>query len=454
MKYDLVVIGGGSAGYSAASTAIGYGKSVAVVEKGPFGGLCILKGCMPSKTILHSAEVARTIDSASEFGVNVSGKVSYNAAKIIDRKNQIIREFVVYREEAIRKKVDLIDGFSEFYSNNAVKVNREFIEGENFLVSTGSRIFVPDIPGLDDVGYITSDDALELREFPESLVVLGGGPVTLEMATYFSSLGVKTSIIQRSDHVLSSGDEDLARVVEESFRNRGVDVYTGAQLRNFSMENGKKRVEFEQNGKSLEVMAEQIFAGFGRVPDFVNLGLERTEMELDERGYPVLNDYLQTSLDNIYVAGDANGLREVVNVAVDQGRIVAENMFSGREKKGLDYSKYALVTFTDPEIAQVGLTEKEAKKKRLDFKVGKLPYEDLGKAVCIGKEEGFIKAIVDNNTDRILGIGIVGYLATDIISTGVSLLYFNATLQDLKSMSNWFAHPTIGEIYSYLAEEM
>ena len=453
MKYDLVVIGGGSAGYSAAMTAADkFNKKVCVIEKGPFGGLCILKGCMPSKTLLWSARISELIKKSGEFGINVSGKVNYDLPKIINRKNKIIKGFADYRYEAVKKNknIDLVEGTAEFISKDKVRVNNKIIEGNNFLISTGSKVFVPNVPGINDIKYITSDDALELKKMPKSIAVLGGGPVTLEMAYYFFNMGVNVIIIQRSEHVMSENDPDLAEVVEDSFRKKGIRIYTGTTLEKFSKLGNKKKIEFLHGDRKMSVIVDEILAGFGRVPNLDNLGLEKTGMKLNEKGIPKLNEYMQTSLKNIYVAGDSNDILKVVNVAVEQGRVVAENIFGKKEK--IDYSKFPAAIFTHPEVAWVGISEKEAVDKKLDVEIGKLSYEDLGKAACYGETEGFIKFIADKKSKKILGVTIAGHQASDIIHEGVALIYNKNTLNDLAKMHH--IHPTFGEIYSYLVDEM
>ena len=452
MLYDLVVIGGGSAGYSAAGTAANkFNKKVCIIEKGPFGGLCILRGCMPSKTLLWSARIAELIKNAREFGIHVDQNIEVDAKHIVERKNKIIKGFADYRLDAIKKNrnIDLVTGKASFVSKNKVQVGGKIIEGKNFLISTGSKIFVPNISGLRETGYITSDDALELKKFPESLIVLGGGPVTLELAYYFFHLGVDVTIIQRNEDFMDHNDEDLAKVIEESFIKKGIKVYTGTSLKNISKIGNIKTVEFESGKKNVKVKAEEILIGLGRVPDFDALNLDKTGMRLDGRGNPVLNEYLQTSVKNIYVAGDASKILEVVNVAVEQGRVISENIFGKKEK--IDYHKFPMAVFTHPEVAWIGVTEKEVKEKNMNVEIAKLPYEDLGKAVCLGETEGFIKMIIDKKNKRILGVAIVGHLASDIIHEAIPLLYNKNTIYDLAKMQH--IHPTFGEIYSYLVED-
>lgn len=453
--YDLVIIGGGSAGFSAAMAAVRYNKKVCIIEKGPFGGLCILKGCMPSKTLIYSARLSEEIKKAKEFGINIHGKITYDIPKIINRKNKIIKGFADYRLEIIKKnkdKIDLIFGEAKFISKNEVKVKNKIIKGKNFLISTGSSIKPSPFKDLNKIRYITSDEALELKKLPKSIVLLGGGPTSVEMAYYFSNMGVKTTIIQRSKHLLDNNiDEDMSKVIEQSFRRNGIEIYTSADLKKFYKKESSKIIEFRHENRLKKIKTEEILLGFGRGPNLNNLDLQKTGMKLDNKQIPILNKYLQTSIKHIYVAGDSNDILGVVNVAVEHGRIAAENMF-GNKKETLDYHKIPIAVFSHPEIAWIGVTEKEAKEKKMDVKIGKLPYEDLGKAVCYGETEGFIKFIVDKKTNRILGVSIIGHLASDIIHEALPLIYFNAKLKDLSKMIH--IHPTFGEIYGYLADEM
>src|SRR3989338_1240065 len=253
--YDLIVLGGGSAGYSAAMTALSFKKRVCIVEKGPFGGLCILKGCMPSKTLIYSARIAEIIKKANLFGINIKEKIGIDPTHIIERKNKIIKGFADYRKEIVEKKegIDLIYGKAEFVSKNEIKVNNKIIKGKNILISTGSKEFIPEIQGLKETGYITSDEALELKKFPKSIVILGAGPVGIELGYYFNGLGVKTTIIQRGEQILSNNDYDCAKELESALKNKGISIYTNTSIKSFSKSKGKKIV-FDHNSHEKEII--------------------------------------------------------------------------------------------------------------------------------------------------------------------------------------------------------
>ena len=450
--YDLIVLGGGSAGYSAAMTALSFKKRVCIIEKGPFGGLCILKGCMPSKTLIYSARINEIIKKSKTFGINIEGKVSIDPSSIIERKNKIIKGFAEYRKEVVggKKGIDIVYGKAEFVSKNEIKVNNKVIKGKNILISTGSKEFIPEIPGLKEAGYITSDEALELKKFPKSMAILGAGPVAIELGYYFNSLGVKTTIIQRGEQILSNSDYDCAKELENALKNKGILIYTDTSIKSLSKSDKGKKVIFDQNKQEKEIIADEILVAFGRKPNLERLNLEKAGIS-SEKGLIKNNVYLQTSTKNIYIAGDSSANLAVVNVAVEEGRVAVVNMFSKKKEK-INYSIFPIAVFSHPEFAWIGISEKEAKEKNLNVKIGKFYFKDLGKAECLDETEGFIKFVVDKKTNKILGVSIVGNEASDLIHEAVPLLYYKATLDDLKKMPH--LHPTFGEIYSYLADEM
>ena len=450
--YDLIVLGGGSAGYSATMTALKFKKKVCIVEKGPFGGLCILKGCMPSKTLIYSARIAEIIKNANLFGINIKEKISIDPTHIIERKNKIIKGFADYRKEIVEKKegIDLIYGKAEFVSKNEIKVNNKIIKGKNILISTGSKEFIPEIQGLKETGYITSDEALELKKFPKSIVILGAGPVGIELGYYFNGLGVKTTIIQRGEQILSNNDYDCAKELESALKDKGIMFYTNTSIKSFSKSGKRKKIVFDHNRQEKEIIADEILVAFGRKPNLEGLNVEKAGIK-SEKGMIKSNVYLQTNTKNVYIAGDSSANLAVVNVAVEEGRVAATNMFSKKKEK-IDYNVFPMAVFSHPEFAWIGLSEKEAKKKNINIKIGKFDFKDLGKAECLDETEGFIKFVVDKKNNRILGVSIVGYEASDLIHEAVPLLYYKATLNDLKKMQH--LHPTFGEIYSYLVDEM
>ena len=453
--YDLVIIGAGSAGYHAAMSAVKLKKKVCVIDKGPFGGLCILKGCMPSKTLLYSARLMELFKKAHKFGVYAEGRVAIDMPHMISRKNGIIKGFADYRKESFDKKVksreiDFIPGEAGFVDRNSVRVGDKLVKGVNFLIATGSEVVIPEINGLKETGYITSDDALELKKLPGSIAVIGGGYIGVELAYYFHALGVKTIIIERGERLVKIADSDIGKELERVFAGKGIKVYTKAGVREISKAGGKKKIVFEQGESEIHVEVDEILVAVGRKPNIDGLELSRAGVKVMNNRINV-DDYLGTNVKNIYAAGDAAGRLMVVNAAVEGGRIAVGNMF-GKKKEKLEYDRVPFAVFCNPEIAWIGIGEDEAKKRKLNIEVRKIGFAELGKAECYDETDGFIKFVIEKKSRRILGVGIIGHNAADLIHEGVPLLYYKAKIDDLKKMMH--VHPSFGEIYSYLADEI
>ena len=364
-SFDLAILGGGSAGYAAARTAAGLGMRVAVVEGGKrVGGLCILRGCMPTKTMLESAHRNHEIGRAKEFGIRV-GKPQPDWKAILKRKDRLIAEFADYRRDQLEK------GKFTFYRANGrfTGLHRLALEGmekegvpaeieaKTFLVSTGSRTAFRKISGLEEAGYWTSDECLDASKPIKSLIVLGGRAVALEFAQYYAHLGVKVTVIQRSERLLPESDPEVGDTLAKVFREQGSEVFCGTQIQRVMKKGKKKRVEFLQNGRRRSVAAEQILQALGREPDLEGLNLSTAGVKT-EKGKVVTQLTQQTSVPHIFAAGDVCGPYEVVHLAIQQGEVAAKNaaaFAAGKElKERMDYRLKLEVIFTSPEAAGVG----------------------------------------------------------------------------------------------------
>lgn len=451
MDFDVVIIGGGSGGYAAARTAQELGAKVGIVDKGPLGGLCILRGCMPTKTILRSSDVMSLMNRAKEFGLRTS-KPTAKMDEIYARKKTLIKEFADYRIEQLNNpRFELVRGRAKFLDKNTIQVGKKTITSRSFVIGTGSVVAHFDIPGLNDVGYITSDDALELKTLPKSMIVLGGGAVATEFAQFFNRVGTKTTLIQRSNHIFSWTDEHLARPVENRFREEGMKVFTGTQLIKFTEKNGKKIAHFKQDGKVRTASADVILQALGRKPAIENLGLESAGVKT-ERGTIVVNDAMQTSVPHIYAVGDCNGIYEVVHIAIQQGEIAGHNAVKGTQKQKMDYRLKSEVVFTDPQYASVGLNEKECQAQDIPYKAASYPFDDHGKSLVMGETHGFVKILCNPKSGEIIGAQIVGPEAGELIHELIAVMYFHGTVQDLAKIPHY--HPTLSEIITYPAEDL
>ncbi len=451
-KYDIVIIGGGSGGYAAARTAHEAGANVAIVDQGPLGGLCILRGCMPSKAILRSAEIMEYMRRGAEFGLkDLEPKADLGA--IIARKDRLIGEFAAYRIEQLRdERFALYEERAAFLTPHQVQVGDEVLEAEHFIIATGSSIRHIPIPGLDEVGYITSDEALDLREQPESMLVLGGGPIALELAQFYQRIGTQVHLIQRSHHVLSVGDEDLARPVEARLRAEGMQIYTGTQLHKFTQEGGLKTAHFSHEGQEKTIAAEVILQALGRKPHTEGLGLELAGVDTDH-GLVAVDAEMRTSQPHIFAVGDVNGLHEIVHIAIEQGEVAGYNAtHADKPAQRMDERLVAQVTFTDPQVASVGLCEKGCQEADVPYLVASHPFDDHGKSMCLGETYGHVKLLCSPRTGEILGAHIVGPEAGELIHELVAVMYFHGTARDLAQIPHY--HPTLAEILTYPAEDI
>jgi pyruvate/2-oxoglutarate dehydrogenase complex dihydrolipoamide dehydrogenase (E3) component len=452
-EYDVAILGGGSAGYAAARTCAGAGLRTVVIEGGEkVGGLCILRGCMPTKALLYAAEVHHLVKNSVAFGTR-AGDISFNLKEIMARKDRLIQEFADYRQGQLEsKKFDFVRANAAFTSPHTVQLSTGGeVRSRNFIISTGSVMAPSPLSSLDEVGYITSDEALTLQTLPKSMIVLGGGAVAVEFAQFFCRMGVRVTLVQRSPHILKEEEPEAARVIETVFRREGMAVFTGTNLEHAWIEDGLKWVSFDYEGQRLTAGAEEIFFGLGRVPNIANLQLEKAGV-VASLGRFLVNSEMQTNVPHIYAAGDCTGLYEIVHIAIQQGEIAAHNIIHPGQHRHMDYRLLASVIFTEPQVGRVGLTEPEAKRERIPYLAASYPFNDHGKSLLMNATDGFVKLLADPATGRILGGTCAGPMGGELIHEIIAAMYKNMTAADLAAMPHY--HPTLAEIWTYPAEEI
>ena len=452
-EFDVAVIGGGSGGYAAARTASDAGLKTVVIEGGKeVGGLCILRGCMPTKALLYAAEVLHLAGHARPWGIHAS-KVGFDFAKVMARKDALILDFADYRRQQLAGgKFKFIRARARFLDPHTVKLNNgKTLTSAHFIIATGSAVAPPPLPQLRELDCLTSDTALVLKRLPQSLIVLGGGAIACELAQFFARLGVRVTVIQRSEHILREFDADAAAEIEKVFRREGITMFTHTKLADAKREGRLKTVVFLHQGEMVSVSADEILFALGRVPDTTALNLDRAGVTTEE-GRIRANDLMQTSAPHIYTAGDCTGPHEIVHLAVQQGEIAAHNIaMAGRPRK-MDYRLLISVVFTEPQAAFVGFTEKAAKSLGIPYRAASYPFNDHGKSLIMEARDGFVKLLADTKSGKILGGACIGPHGGELIHEIVVAMAGNMTVHQLAITPHY--HPTLAEIWTYPAEEL
>jgi pyruvate/2-oxoglutarate dehydrogenase complex dihydrolipoamide dehydrogenase (E3) component len=457
-SWDLAIVGGGSAGYAAARTAAEAGLRTVVIDgAAELGGLCILRGCMPSKALLHAAEVLHLARTAGKWGLSVK-KAGLDFPAVMARKNSMIADFARDRRgELTAGAFKLIRAQARFVDPHTLELTQareaapRALTARHFIICTGSNVATPPVPGLDKVGYLTSDGALSLRRLPSSLIVLGGGPVAVELAQVFCRFDVEVTLIQRSEHLLNASDEDAALVLEQVLKREGIKLWTATQLLGAFQMGGQKGITLQHKGRSRRVVAREILLALGRKAATAGLGLEKAGVKTE--GERILTDAgMQTSASHIYAAGDCAGLHDIVHIAVEQGEIAAHNIAHPRRKRAMDNRLLTTIVFTEPQVAAVGLTEKEARRRGVRYLAASYPFADHGKSLIMEGTDGFVKLLADPVSGEILGGACVGPLGGELIHEIVAAMYKRMTARELAAMPHY--HPTLAEIWTYPASEL
>jgi len=449
VSYKLVVIGGGPGGYVAAIRAAQMGASVALVEKGKVGGTCLNRGCIPTKALAAGTEIIHTIRRGAEFGV-IAGEVAVDFGRLMERKDQVVGRLVQGVEYLLKKnKIELISGTARLSGKGLVLVEgpegAKELEAENIILATGTEPALIKSFGYDGERVITSDQALNLKEVPPRMLIIGGGVIGCEFACIFNALGSKVTVVELMPNLLPLMDKEVSRQMQGLLKRQGINIKTKVKIQEV-----KKRQESVvavlEGGEEIE--SDLVLISIGRVMNLKGLGLEEAGVALGERGEVAVDDGLRTSVAGIYAIGDITGKVQLAHVASAQGLVAAENIM-GRQKK-IDYNAVPSCIFTHPEVGSVGLTTQEAESRGIKFKSGKFNFIAIGKAQAMGQTEGFVKVLADQDSDRILGVHIVGPHATDLIAEAAVAMQAGFTAKQLAETIH--AHPTLAEAVLEAAE--
>lgn len=453
-SYDFLVIGGGSAGYNAARVAVSLGLRTAVIDGAKeLGGLCILRGCMPSKTLLYMADALHNAQKGKIFGLKIpSARADMKAIQA--RKKKIIGEFAASRLEGLTAgKFDLIRSHARFLDAHTLQLSDgKKVRGKDILIGTGSRVSTPAIAGLAETKFWTSDDVLDLDFIPKSVIVLGGGIVACELSQFLNRIGAKVTLVQRNRNILRDHSEDASSVVQRAFVEEGIELFAGTQIQQVAADRRGVVVTFIHDGKVITRRAAHLFNALGREPNTsgLNLGDAGVKTRLD--GQIIINQWQQTSVPHIYAAGDCSGPQEIVHIAIQQGELAARHAAGVKRLKPIDWSLLLNVVFTDPQLATIGRLERELTAEGTPYLVASYPFNDHGKSILMDANHGYVKVIAEPKRGRILGAEIVGKDAGELIHAFSVPLAMRATVFDLLR-APWY-HPTLVEIVTYPLEEI
>jgi dihydrolipoamide dehydrogenase len=442
-KYDIAIIGGGPGGYVAAIRAAQLGKKVVLIEKERVGGLCLNWGCIPSKALLWNAEVVNLVRDAETYGIAFEN-VTFDMSKAIDRSRQIVEQMVKGVEFLLGKNgVTTITGDASFVTPQQLRVRGmdEPIEATNVIIATGARPRM--LPGLatDGETIIGSRAALALKEPPEKVVIVGGGPIGVEFAQFWRAYGVDITILEALDHLLPLEDEEISVQLERAYKKQGIKFVTGANVAAASAANRRATVTFTAKGKEQEFDADKVLIGIGFEANVETLAINRIGVTM-ERGWVKTDGRLATTADGVYAIGDVTGIMNLAHVASAQGVMVVERL-AGLDAPDLVYAKLPRATFSQPEVGSVGLTEQQAREAGYEVKTGKFPVRANGRAKAINLQDGLVKVVADARTGETLGIHVIGPLASEMLGEASLGMTLEATPREL----GWTvaAHPTLAE---------
>jgi dihydrolipoamide dehydrogenase len=450
--YDVAILGGGPAGYTAAIRAGQYGLKVALIEKSEkLGGTCLHVGCIPTKSLLFNAEVYDHLKHAKEYGIDGLGEGQLNWQTILDRKNQIVTKHVKGLDFLMRKnKVTVVPGFGKLTGpakNGVLTIavdgkGATSVQAKNVVLATGSDAKM--LPGLKaDDTILTNIEILSLKQIPKSLAIIGAGAVGVEFGSIFRSFGSEITIIEFLPRVVPNEDEEVSKELSRVFKKRGIDINVGAKVETVEKTKTGAKVTFTaSDGKKVEKDAEKVLVAVGRAPRTEGIGLETTKIK-PERGFIKVSEWMQTDEPGIYAIGDiVAGLPQLAHTGAMAGMVVAAKI-AGKYARPIRRERVPGCTYTEPQIGSVGLTEAQAKEKGYTVKVGKFPFSANSKASIVGSHEGFVKVVADSKYGEILGVHIIGPQATELVAEAVTALELEATVEEM--MFTIHAHPTLAE---------
>lgn len=450
--YNIIVIGAGSAGLVSAFIGSVIKAKVALIEKHKMGGDCLNTGCVPSKALIRTGKILSYIKRSRDFGLK-SAQVDFEFPDVMERVQNVIQKVEPHDsiERYTKLGVDCYTGSAKILSPHEVQVNGRTLTTKNIIIATGARPAVPPIPGLDQVNYLTTDTLWNLRELPQKLVVAGGGPIGCELAQCFARLGSEVTVVEMLPDILIREDEEASRTVRQQFIAEGIDVRVNSRCKEVVVKDGKQYMLVEKDDATDWVEFDQVLIAVGRAANARGFGLEEIGVQLGPRGTVEVDQYLRTTTHkNIYACGDVAGPFQFTHTAAHQAWYCAVNaLFSPFKKFKVDYSVIPWCTFTDPEVARVGLNEKDAKEQGIPYEVVTYGIDDLDRAIADSEDKGYVKVLTVPGKDKILGVTIVGYHAGDLIAEYVLAMKHGLGLNQI--LGTIHIYPTMAEANKYAA---
>jgi len=452
-KYDLIIIGGGAAAFAAANTANRLKKKTLLINYEkilPLGGTCVNVGCMPSKVMLHQGEEYYYPARSNFKAIKIQGKADFIEA--LKETREMVKGFRAKNYSNViekQKYVDFKEGFASFVDKNTIKVGNETFKGENILIATGAKTFVPPIKGIEKVDFITNVNIFNLKKKPKSIVIIGGGPLGMEFSQIFYHFGINVTVLQRSERVIPKMDEMLGKELRKYLEEEGITIYTKSNTREVKKTTNGIKLIVEIDGKTKTLSADRLMIATGLQPHTKGINAKKAGVKLNERGFVKVNKYFQTSQKSIYAAGDVTGLMPLETTAAKEGNLAVMNIFENA-KKTMNYNEIPSAVFTSPEVAVVGITEEEYMKKYNTCLCRTVTLDNVEKALAIKDTRGLIRMVVDPKTKVILGVHIISPMAADIITTATCAIKSKMTIYDIRDTVHVF--PTLSEMLKKAAQ--
>lgn len=444
-KFDAIIIGTGQAGPSLAQRMTAEGMKTAIIERKLFGGTCVNVGCIPTKALVASARVAHMARRSSDFGVTIAGQIKVDMMQVKARKDAIVKQSNdgVTNWLKTMENLTVFEGHGRLESTNTVSVNGNLLQADKIILNVGGRAMVPDMPGIEDVSYLTNTSIMDVDVLPDHLLVIGGSYIGLEFAQMYRRFGSRVTVIQRGPQLIEREDDEVCDVVKEILENEGIDIRLNANCVGFARRGDQVAVSASCKPGIEEIVGSHVLLAVGRKPNTDDLGLEAAGLEADKRGYIVVDDELRTNIPGIWAMGDANGRGAFTHTSYNDYEILAANMFDNDPRRIADrITAYGL--FIDPPLGRVGMTEVQARDTGRKILVGKMQMARVGRARERSETQGFMKILIDAESERILGASLLGIGGDEIVHSLLDLMYANAPYTVIQRAMH--IHPTVSEL--------